>query len=235
MPRLRPTPAQLLLYGLAVTLLVFAAPCRGELLLLAAVNAPPGFIVGARRYPVLVALFFLSIIGTMINSIILANHGPPVASVGPLTIRRGAVDATINITLRFMALSGVSLLFAGTVRPREAVRSLEEELGLPKGVAFSVAFGLRLLSLAQSDLSEIMAVRRMRGAPRIPLRPRDVESLLAPMLSIMLERARWVGIAAELRGFQLRGRRPLRLVPTVGGVVLFVLLVLQVLGLVLCC
>lgn len=232
--RTRPTPAQLFVYGLVVTLLVFLARCRSALILLALVNGVPGFARGARRYPLLVALFILGVAGTFVNSLILANTGRPIVQIGPLTVRQGAVDATINIALRFTALAGVSLVYVTMISPREAVRSLEEELGLPKGIAFSIAFSLRLLGLAQHDLAEIMAMRRQRGAPRIPIRPRDVETVLLPVMSVMLERARWVGIAAELRGFSLRPPRPRRLVPTLGLVVLAALAAVQILAVARC-
>ena len=232
--RARPTPAQLFVYGLIVTLLVFLAGCRSALLVLAAINGVPGFARGARRYPLLVALFLLGVAGTFVNSLVLANTGRPVAHVGPLTIREGAVDATINITLRFVALAGVSLVYVTMINPREAVRSFEEELGLPKGIAFSIAFALRLLGLAQHDIAEIMAMRRQRGAPRVPIKPRDIESVLLPVMSVMLERARWVGIAAELRGFSLRPPRPRRLVPTLGLAALAFLAVLQALAVLFC-
>ncbi len=232
--RKQPTPAQLFLYGLIVTLLVFVARCRSALLLLALINGVPGFIVGARRYPLITALFVFGVIGTFLNSLLVVNTGEPVFSIGGLVVRSDAVNATVNITLRFFTLGGVSFIYVSMITPREAIKSLERELGLPKGIAFAVALSLRLLRLSQVDLAEISAMRRQRGARRIPLTPSDYESLILPSLSIMLERARWIGISAELRGFSLRPPSRRQFVPTLGGFFLLILTLFQVLGIVAC-
>lgn len=226
--RLRPTPAQLFIYGIIVTLLVFIADSRNALLAMALINGVPGFILGARRYPFLTLLVVIGIWGTFLNALLLVNTGEPVFVIGPLIVREGAVDATIIIGLRFITLGGVSLLYVSQITPRESLKSLEAELGLPKGIAFSIAFALRLLKLGEQDIREILQMRRQRGARRIPVTPGDYESLMMPLLSLMLERARWVGIAAELRGFALRKSKKRTFIPTLGLLVLILALFIQV-------
>lgn len=225
--RLEPTPAQLFIYGIIVTLLVFVADSKDALLAMALINGVPGFLLGARRYPFLTLLVVIGIWGTFLNALLLVNTGEPVFSIGPLVVREGAVNATMIIGLRFITLGGVSLLYVSQIKPRESLKSLEAELGLPKGIAFSIAFALRLLKLGEQDIREILQMRRQRGARRIPVTPSDYESLMMPLLSLMLERARWVGIAAELRGFALRENAKRTFVPTLGLTVLVLMLCIQ--------
>ena len=232
--RLAPTPAHLFLYALTVSGLAFAAHCRSALLALALVNAVPGLALGARRYPLLVALLLLGFLGTFLNAILVANTGPPAYHVGPLVVREGAIEAGLRVVLRISSITGASLVFLGLARPRDTLRSLEEELGLPKGVAFATALSLRLFTLAREDAKWITGVRRLRGARRIPLTPRDYESLAMPLLSVLLERAHWVGVTAELRGFSLRPRRRPRPRLTLGGALLLLLAALQVIAVLQC-
>ncbi len=225
--RIQPTPAQLFVYALIITLLVFVADNESALLTLTIINGIPGLIMGARKYPILTLLIIIGIWGTFLNALLITNTGDIVFELGPLAIREGAVHSTYMISLRFITLGGVSLIYVSSITPRDALRSLEEELRLPQGIAFSVAFALRLLKLGEHDIKEIMAMRKQRGARRIPLTPSDFESILMPLLSLMVERAKWVGIAAELRGFSLRKKKPFKFVPTWGLVVLILLLAVQ--------
>ncbi len=225
--RISPTPAQLFVYALIITLLVFVADNESALLTLTIINGIPGLIMGARKYPILTLLIIIGIWGTFLNALLITNTGDIVFEIGPLAIREGAVNSTYMISLRFITLGGVSLIYVSSITPRDALRSLEEELRLPQGIAFSVAFALRLLKLGEHDIKEIMAMRKQRGARRIPLTPSDFESILMPLLSLMVERAKWVGIAAELRGFSLRKKKPFKFVPTWGLVVLILLLAVQ--------
>lgn len=56
------------------------------------------------------------------------------------------------------------------------------------------------------DYNEIMNIRKERGFRRIPITPSDIKALLVPLVAVGIDRAYWIGIAAELRGFSLRKR-----------------------------
>lgn len=203
----RPSPSILFIYGLWMALVIASERDLSDLLLLFFAVGVPGMVLGARRAVIVVYAVLVGSLGVFINSLIIANTGVEVARLGPLVVREGAVDATLSIVLRILALSGTGLLFIGLTTPRTAIRSLEEELRLPKGLAFSVAFALRMLPLIRRDFEEVRDSIRQKRDRRIPLAPSWVFSILAPMMSISLERALWVGIAAELRGFRLRKKR----------------------------
>jgi len=206
-------PAVLFIYGLVLTLVLFIDRDALSLALIGVPNALIGFVLGWRKYKVLIALFLVGLVGLGINALLLTNVGPAVLSVGPLVVRAGAVNTFVTVGLRITGIAGVAFLFVSLVDPALAVRSLERELRLPKGVCFALAYALRLIDLMSKDLREVQGVRVLRGYRSVPITPSDIRSVLTPLLSVGYERALWVGIAAELRGFRLRkvSKEPLRI------------------------
>lgn len=206
-------PAVLFIYGLVLTLVLFIDRDALSLALIGVPNAIVGFTLGWRKYKVLIALFLVGFVGLAINALLLTNVGPAVLVVGPLIVRAGAVNTFVTIGLRITGIAGVAFLFVSLVDPALTVRSLERELRLPKGVCFALAYALRLIDLMSKDLREVQGVRVLRGYRSVPITPSDIKSVLTPLLSVGYERALWVGIAAELRGFRLRkvGKEPLRI------------------------
>lgn len=223
-------PLTLFIYGLSITLLAFIARETHELLLIALPNGVAGITLGIiRRLRLLIALFFLGLIGLLINAIAFSNVGPPILELYLITIREGALIAFTNVTLRLVAILGVTLLFITQVNARDFIESLEREARLPKELAYAVAVGLRMLSIFERDLREIQLIRVERGYRRYPITPQDVASFLRPLLSLGLERALWVGVASELRGFTYRKvvRRSIRLGFT--DLITYAALVIQIL------
>ncbi len=212
----RPSTSILFIYGLAITLLAFIYRDPYSLLLISIPNAVAGIYLGYRRAKLIVLLLLLSIWGTFLNALFLANHGQVIAVLGSLVIREGAIKATTQIGLRLLAIASAALIFIGSAEPEQIIRDLEAELRLPKTVTFSLAYALRLIPLLKRDYSEIMFCRRQRGYRRIAYLPGDIKTLLLPLLSIAYQRAIWAGITVELRGF--RKRRPRYRRPRIGSV-----------------
>ncbi len=212
-PRGGPDPAYLILYSFSITLLAVVEESPRALLVLFLVTGVPGLTLGFLRFGRMLVLLPLTVIGAFINAMILyylgvaGRNSPVAASVGPLVVPWYAVNATIVIGLRIASIAGAGLLLSGLANPRDVIRSLEA-LGAPKGLVFSLAYALRLLPLLFSELGEVMAVRRQRGYRRVPVTPGDYATIMLPLLSVSVQRAVWVGVSAELRGFRLR--RPLR-------------------------
>jgi len=206
-------PAVLFIYGLLLTLVLFVDRDALSLALIGIPNAIIGFTLGWKKYKVLIILFLIGFIGLAINALLLTNTGSVVLTIGSLVIREGAVNTFVTIGLRITGIAGVAFLFVSLVDPALTVRSLERELRLPKGVCFALAYALRLIDLMSKDLKEVQGVRVLRGYRSIPVTPSDIKSVLTPLLSVGYERALWVGIAAELRGFRLRrvSREPLKI------------------------
>jgi len=222
----RPSTSILFIYGLIITLLAFIYRDPYSLLLISIPNAAIGFALGFKRARLIVILLLISVWGTFLNAVLVANHGPIVCVWGPLVIRQGAFQALVQIELRLLAIAGAALVFIGTARPEEILRDLEAELRLPKSITFSLAYALRLIPLMKRDYEEIMLCRSERGYHRIAYLPKDVKTLLLPLLSIAYQRAIWAGITVELRGF--RKRKPRYRLPRIGVPEIIVLIWLAV-------
>lgn len=221
-------PLTLFVYGIAVTVLAFASRSTEGLAVLALFNAPVGVALGTRKYPTLLALFLVGLAGLLLNALVFANTGRPVVEIYGVSIREGALVAFANVTLRMLSILGASLVFLSQTNARDLVRSLESELGLPKGLAFATAVSLRMLSMVERDAREVQLVRAERGYRKYPVTPSDVESFLRPLLSLGLERATWIGVAAELRGFSQRASRRARVEVGPADAVAYALLAVQV-------
>ncbi len=212
-PRGGPDPAYLIPYSFTVTLLAVVEESPRALLVLFLVTGVPGLALGLLRFGRMLVLLPLTVAGAFLNAMILyylgvAGQGSPVvASLGPLEVPWYAVNATVVIGLRIASIAGAGLLLSGLANPRDVVRSLEG-LGAPRGLVFSLAFALRLLPLLFAELGEVMAMRRQRGYRGVPVTPGDYATIMLPLLSVSVQRAVWVGVSAELRGF--RPRRPAR-------------------------
>ncbi len=235
----KPQPFTVLVYSLTVTVLAVYASTYESLAVLVALTGIPGLVAGILRYRLLVALLPLTIVGTFLNALaiyylgVAESPGEIVASLGPIVVPEFAVDVTSRIGGRVISFAGAGMLLAALVTPRDAIRSLSDELGIPKGLSFSLSFALRMLPLLRSDMEDLLLVRRLRGHRRVPLTPGDYGSLITPLLRTAIDRALWVGLAAELRGFRLRRAR--RRLPRLGllDLILLLALTLQALAVIL--
>lgn len=198
----------LFIYGLAVTLLAFIYRDILSLSIISIPNILIGTVLGWRRFKFIILLLFLGFIGLFLNAYLVSNTGELVIKIWLLDVREGLISAITTIGFRLMAIAGGTLIFLSLVEPYETVKSLENDLFLPKGISFSIYYALRLLPLIQREAIEIQNIRVQRGFRKYLITPSDFKSFILPLLSIFLERAYWTGIAAELRGFQLR--RPSR-------------------------
>lgn len=232
--RLKPRPWALMLYGLGVTLVAIAGGSWQTLATTFILAGMPGLVLGLVRLRFLVLLVPLTVVGTFLNLMMLyyaglaKDPGGIVASIGPIDVPKFVVETTGIIALRVFSFSGAGLLVATLVTPRDALKSLVDELGIPKGIAFSLSFALRLLPLVRKDLGEIMAVRKQRGYRTVPITPSDYSTIISPLLSVTLERALWVGISSELRGFRTRPQSRARPSFAIPEAVLAMLLAVQV-------
>jgi len=197
------SPSILFLYSLSLTISAFVFRDIRSLLLILTVNLPIGIIVGYEKFKLFLIPFLISLIGVLINALIFAG-GTPIAAVGQLKIRSGAIYGFADVSLRLGIMLSASLVFSSLTNPRLLLKSLETELWLPKEASFMVALSLRLLSIFEKDIHEIRLIRRSRGLRETPVTPVDWKSILTPLFSLGVQRGRWIGIAAETRGFRYR-------------------------------
>jgi len=149
-------------------------------------------------------LLLISLVGVLVNALMFSNKGATLFLVFGLPVRWGALIAFFKVSLKLLSIAGAGSWFISSYSPFEVARGLERELGLPKGVSFSVAYAFRLMPLLARDFKEIQDMRVQRGRRKIPLTPMDLASMLTPLLRVGYERAFWAGVAVELKGFRLR-------------------------------
>ncbi|MGC8974886.1 MAG: energy-coupling factor transporter transmembrane component T [Thermoprotei archaeon] len=226
--RLKYRESTLFLYALGISLIAFIANSVESLLLPSILNGILGFVLGSKKMPwkLLVVLLLLNVWGSFLNGLYFHNFGEVVVSTQVIVIKRGAIDSFLLVSLRFFLIVGATLLMLGLVNVRDLIKSLERDLRIPSGIAFSIAYAFRLFPLLSKDLSEIYIARKERGLTSVILRPSNLRSILLPLLNLSYERAVWGGISAELRGLRLRkvsGKKPLRL----GDLIILTALILQ--------
>lgn len=226
--RLRYRESTLFLYALGISLIAFIANSVESLLLPSIINGILGFVLGGKKMPrkLLVVLLVLNMWGAFLNGLYFHNFGEIIVSTQVIVVRRGAIESFLLVSFRFFLIVGATLLMLGLVNVRDLIKSLERDLKIPSGIAFSIAYAFRLFPLLSKDLSEVYIARKERGLTSIILRPSNLRSILLPLLNLSYERAVWGGISAELRGLRLRktsGRKPLGL----GDLIILTALILQ--------
>ncbi len=219
----------LFIYGLILALLAFIYRDNLVLAIIAIPNLTVGSILGWKKFKIIVIFLLIGFIGLFINTYLVSNTGEIVFDTGFFIIREGVVDAFSSIALRLMTISGGTLIFLSLSDPYETVKTLENDLYLPKGISFSIYYALRLIPLIQRESREIQNIRVQRGYRKYLVTPNDFKTFLLPILSILLERAYWTGIAAELRGFQMRKTLHRKPILTIYDYIIIALLTIQVL------
>ncbi len=223
-------PSILFIYGLVLTLLAFIYRDPFILSIVAIPNFVVGFILGWRRFKILLILFLLGFIGLFLNAYLVSNTGEAIIVWGPMVVREGVIEALTIIGLRLATITGGTMIFLSLSDPYETIKYLESDLYIPKGISFSIFYALRLLPLIQREAREVQNIRVERGYRRFLISPSDFKSFILPLLSIFIERAYWTGVAAELRGFQLRKRRKIPFKLSSYDYLILLLIIIQVLA-----
>ncbi len=198
--------SSLFIYALGVSVIAFVSNSVGALLIPSLINGALGLMLGSKRLPMklLLTLLVFSTWGAFLNGLYFHNTGEIVVSTRVLTIRSGAIESFLTVNLRFFLIVGATLTMLGLVNIRDLIKSLERDLRMPSGLAFSIAYAFRLFPLLSRDLSEVLIARRERRVGTNVINPKNLRSVLLPILNLSYERAVWGGISAELRGLSFR-------------------------------
>ena len=203
----KPRASAVFVYSMSVAVAAFIVQSPVQAAVLAAVNGVVGLVLGGRKFILVVALLLVGLIGLFTNILVFSNTGPPVLETPLFTLRKQGLVNLVRVASKLLAFMGAGLILASLTTPRELVESLETELRLPQTIVFPLAVALRMVKLVQKDAAEIGYMRMQRGLRRTPVTPEDIAGYLRPLISLGLERATWIGIAAELRGFSSRKPR----------------------------
>ena len=117
----------------------------------------------------------------------------------------------LNVTLKYIAIMPMALVFFVTTEPGEFASSLNA-LKVNFKVAFAVSLALRYIPDVQRSYREISQAQQARGvdiSKKAPLRARvtGVVTILFPLVFSSLDKIELVSNAMELRGFGRLKRR----------------------------
>ena len=111
----------------------------------------------------------------------------------------------VTVTLKYMSMFPIALIFVFTTHPTEFAASLNR-IGVPYKIAYAVSLTLRYLPEVKKDFINIMHAQQARGvelskkAPFIT-RIKNVAKVLGPLIFSSLDRADEISNAMTLRGF----------------------------------
>mgnify|MGYP000241332601 FL=1 len=111
----------------------------------------------------------------------------------------------ITVTLKYMSMFPIALIFVFTTHPTEFSASLNR-IGVPYKIAYAVSLTLRYLPEVKKDFVNIMHAQQARGVDlskkaSLLTRIKNVAKILGPLIFSSLDRADEISNAMTLRGF----------------------------------
>lgn len=116
-----------------------------------------------------------------------------------------------NVTLKYLTVIPVALLFIVTTNPSEFASSLNR-IGVSYRAAYSVAIALRYIPDIQRDYRNIALAQQARGIDmsrkeRLPKRVKNAGAIVLPLIFASLERIEVISNVMDLRGFGKHRKR----------------------------
>ena len=117
----------------------------------------------------------------------------------------------LNVTLKYLSVIPIALLFIVATNPSEFAASLNR-IGVSYTLAYSVAIALRYIPDIQRDYREISFAQQARGLDlskdeKLLKRLKNMSSILMPLIFTSLERIETISRAMELRNFGTNKKR----------------------------
>lgn len=130
-----------------------------------------------------------------------------------------AFSAGLTLFLRAVACGSISIFFALTTDPGEAVRAFMVYCGLPARIGYSLFAAMQLVPDLAAEAQQMRVARAMKSG-RLPRRipgPVELFGLVIPLLAFAIRRAGRTAIAMEARGLAPHGPRTVVNVPRFGS------------------
>lgn len=117
----------------------------------------------------------------------------------------------LNVTLKYLSVIPIALLFIVATNPSEFAASLNR-IGVNYRLSYSVAIALRYIPDIQRDYKEISFAQQARGLDlskneKLLKRIKNMSSILMPLIFTSLERIETISRAMELRSFGTHKKR----------------------------
>jgi energy-coupling factor transport system permease protein len=131
--------------------------------------------------------------------------------IGPYTVTLEQLFYLTNVTLKYLTVIPLALLFLVTTHPSEFASSLNK-LGVSYKIGIAISIAMRYIPDVQRDFRNIAFAQQTRGVDlsrkaKLGTRLRNVIAILLPLVLSSLERIDTISTAMELRGF---GRKKTR-------------------------
>lgn len=150
-----------------------------------------------------------------------ASSGTVIFSSVFFDITDHQLNLALSLSLRVLAFSVLSLMFAFTTAPVKFVMSLMQQMKLSPKLAYSVLVGYHFLPLIKDEFMQIKQVHEMRTFSvenSRGLRLTSITRMLIPTLAGSVRKAESAAFAMEARGFTGEARtsffRPITIKPS---------------------
>lgn len=168
-------------------------------------------------------LFWALMVFTVINSIFillitprfgttLTGSDTPIIPMGYDTINAETLFYVLTLSLKYLTLLPITLLFIFTTHPSRFAASLNK-LGVPYKLAYAVSIAFRYIPDLTKEFRTILNALQMRGLGTsrgdgsLLQRARNLTQAVVPLLQSSLQRIESVSDAMDLRGFGTKPRR----------------------------
>lgn len=125
--------------------------------------------------------------------------------IGPYTLTWEQLFYQFNMTLKYLTIIPIGLIFLATTHPSEFAASLNK-IGVSYKIAYSVAIAMRYIPDIQRDFIEISQAQQARGIDlsrneKLLKRLKNMGAILMPLVLTSLDRIETISYAMELRSF----------------------------------
>lgn len=131
--------------------------------------------------------------------------------IGPYVITTEQLFYQFNMTVKYLTIIPIGLIFLATTNPSEFAASLNK-LGISYRIAYSVSIAMRYIPDIQRDFIEIAQAQQARGIDlsskeKLSKRVKNMGAILFPLILTSLERIETISYAMELRAFGKHKKR----------------------------
>ncbi|WP_300347997.1 energy-coupling factor transporter transmembrane component T [Clostridium sp.] len=131
--------------------------------------------------------------------------------IGPYTLTIEQLFYEFNVTLKYLSVIPMALLFILATNPSEFAASLNK-IGISYKIAYSVSIALRYIPDIQREYHDISFAQQARGIDmskkeKLFKRIKNMSSILMPLIFSSLDRIENISTAMELRAFGKNKKR----------------------------
>ncbi len=170
-------------------------------------------------WPLLLFIFIFTLFNSAFLLLITPEHGShltgtytEVIGFGFYTITYETVFYCVTLSLKYIAIMPITILFIFTTHPSNFASSLNR-IGVPYRVAYSVSIALRYIPDVKAEVENIINAQEARGVAfrkgdaGIGTRLRNYATVMVPLLLSSFNRIETVSNAMDLRGFGKNKKR----------------------------